>query len=651
MSRINVLDSSVFNRIAAGEVVDRPASVVKELVENSIDSGADSIDVEIKDGGRSIKVTDNGCGMDFEDLSTAFLPHATSKISKISDLEYIHTLGFRGEALPSIASVAKVTLTSRRKEDETGGRIIIENGKVLEKTPVGAPYGTTVNVTDLFANVPARLKFLRSARSEEGEIMSLMQRIILANHNTAISLTVSGKEVYRSEGKGLEEAAYSVYGKDFLKEYDRISCDAPGIEIYGYINKPAFSRHNRSYQTLIVNGRYVVNQELSFWVYNCCSDFLMKRQYPAYVLFINVPADMVDINVHPSKMEVKFIDIGSIKRLLSHSIAQLYSKAAAKPKTIERITEPVDNQTIFFGKDESGAGDIVVQSEMPLNAVPCDGRNEGDITNETADKKPATPLTKSSVTFPDRSAQPRAADRSYSERNFGALSQNSSYATLSEDANPSFRSSLLKDIIADKSGSAAEGYEDISNHEYCGKLFNTYLMVENDKEVILIDQHAAHERLLYDELVREAEQGKNTVQDLLFPYIFDVDWTEAELIDEHLSEINEAGFGVGKLSGNSYSLSSVPLVLSDMDLSVFVTDLIALLKKGKFGKLPFRKNALMQSACKAAIKGSMNITDDDARLLINDICQKHIALFCPHGRPIAVKIKKTEIEKWFKRII
>ena len=259
MSRINVLDSSVFNRIAAGEVVDRPASVVKELVENSIDSGADSIDVEIKDGGRSIKVTDNGCGMDLEDLSTAFLPHATSKISKISDLEYIHTLGFRGEALPSIASVAKVTLTSRRKEDETGGRIIIENGKVLEKTPVGAPYGTTVNVTDLFANVPARLKFLRSARSEEGEIISLMQRIILANHNTAISLTVSGKEVYRSEGKGLEEAAYSVYGKDFLKEYDRISCDAPGIEIYGYINKPAFSRHNRSYQTLIVNGRYVVN--------------------------------------------------------------------------------------------------------------------------------------------------------------------------------------------------------------------------------------------------------------------------------------------------------------------------------------------------------------------------------------------------------
>ena len=650
MSRINVLDSSVFNRIAAGEVVDRPASVVKELVENSIDSGADSIDVEIKDGGRSIKVTDNGCGMDFEDLSTAFLPHATSKISKISDLEYIHTLGFRGEALPSIASVAKVTLTSRRKEDETGGRIIIENGKVLEKTPVGAPYGTTVNVTDLFANVPARLKFLRSARSEEGEIISLMQRIILANHNTAISLTVSGKEVYRSEGKGLEEAAYSVYGKDFLKEYDRISCDAPGIEIYGYINKPAFSRHNRSYQTLIVNGRYVVNQELSFWVYNCCSDFLMKRQYPAYVLFINVPADMVDINVHPSKMEVKFIDIGSIKRLLSHSIAQLYSKAAAKPKTIERITEPVDNETIFFGKDESGAGDIVVQSEMPLNAVPCDGRNEGDITNETADKKPATPLTKSSVTFPDRSAQPRTADRSYSERNFGALSQNSSYATLSEDANPSFRSSLLKDIIADKSGSAAEGYEDISNHEYCGKLFNTYLMVENDKEVILIDQHAAQERIFYERLVSQYENDEKVRQPMLMPILIDVDISCAEKEDVWKPVLDSMGFSVENFGRTSYRVREIPAFMSIGEAEDFLRDFI----DGASEKVSDRNSVvigkLITRSCKAAIKGGDRISEAEAAALIKDLKSCVNPFSCPHGRPTFIKLSKYEIERLFKRV-
>ena len=635
MNKINILDSTVFNRIAAGEVVDRPASVVKELVENSIDSGADSIDIEVKDGGRYIRVTDNGCGIPSDDLKTAFLPHATSKIKDLSDLETISTLGFRGEALPSIASVAHVCMTSRTKESETGGRIIIENGRLLEETATGAPYGTTVIVSDLFANVPARLKFLRSARSEEGEINALVQRIILANYDIAISLTVSGKEIYRSEGKGLEEAAYSVYGPDFLKEYDRICCDASGIEIYGYINKPAFSKHNRSYQTLIVNGRYVVNQEISFWIFNCCSDFLMKRQYPAYVLFVNVPADMVDINVHPSKMEVKFIDIGSIKRLLSHAIAQVHGLSSAQPKTIEFNCEKSSDTGIVLDADEKkGSGAIEIRGETPF-----------DIPTEHAKRE-----NSSGITFPGKNETYRGKDRNYADTS----QTQPAFASVSFGETPRSvpdSTSLLKEIIADGSGLTENGYEDISEHRYCGKLFNTYLLLENNNEVILIDQHAAHERILYEKLTQAADNGKNTVQDLLLPYIFDTDWAESEMIDAHIDEINAVGFGLHKLSGNSYSLSSVPLVLADMDLSVFVSDLIDLLKKGRFGKLPFLKSTLMQTACKAAIKGETDITDDDALLLIRDIRDTRIPLFCPHGRPIAVRIKKSEIEKWFKRIV
>ena len=638
MSRINILDSSVFNRIAAGEVVDRPASVVKELIENSIDSGAKTIDITVSDGGKYIRITDDGCGIEYDDIRTAFMPHATSKIKNIGDLDAISTLGFRGEALPSIASVAKVTLTSRRKEDETGGRIVIENGKILEETATGAPYGTTVIVSGLFANVPARLKFLRSDRSEEGEIISLVQRFILANYDTAISLTVNEKEIYRSEGKGLQEAAYSAIGVSVLKEYDYVHESAPGVEVYGYISKPAFSKHNRSYQTLIVNGRYVVNQEISFWIYNCCAHLLMKRQYPAYVIFINVPADMVDINVHPSKMEVKFIDIGRIKRLLSKAINDSLARASSEPKPIEKKDyreKAGDNDSIFFASDgNTGAGSIELRGEFPFAMTETSGKSKTDTA-----KSPVFPRTSSFA----------SSERSYDT--VRPAHKSSEFAEIRRENTPDTQFSILKEIISEPASKQHDGYEDISSHRYCGKLFNTYIMLESPDEVILIDQHAAHERLLYDELVRSVEEGKNTVQDLMFPYVFDVNYSDAELIDSHIDEIKTIGFELRRLSGNTYSLSSVPLILSDMDLSEFVPELIAQLERGKFGKLSFLKNALMQSACKAAIKGETDITDDDAKLLVKDICEKRIALFCPHGRPIAVRLKKSEIEKWFKRIV
>lgn len=639
MSVINLLDSSVFNRIAAGEVVDRPASVVKELVENSIDSGATVIAVDVSDGGKHIKVTDNGCGMDRDDLRTAFLPHATSKIKTISDLDSITTLGFRGEALPSIASVARVTMTSRRKEDELAGRITLENGKIIEETTVGAPYGTCAEVNDIFKNIPARLKFLRSDRSEEGEISSLVQRFILANYNTAISLTVSGKEVYRSEGKGLKEAIYSVYGADFLKETDFIHCAMPDIELYGYINKPAFSKHNRSYQTLIVNGRYVINQDISFWIYNCFSNLLMKRQYPAYVLFIDLPADMVDINVHPSKMEVKFVDLPRIKKMLTKAISDSIKETAAEPKLIELTHDEASTDT------ENNSG---TDAENVFKENSSAFRDE--IKDDPTDKKDFV----KSVAFKD--PMPELSDISYGKSSYfndnlfgsGAFSMNETPIPHKTESTKTVQSAFLDDMDPIKK---KEGYFDFSLYRYCGKIFNTYLIFEKGDEIILIDQHAAHEKLLYTKYAEAVEKGTNSVQDLLFPYIFDVDYAESELIDEHESEIAELGFGLNKLSGNSYSLSYIPLILSGMDFREFTASLVELLKNNRLSKLNIIKNEVMQSACKAAIKGETDISESDVRLLINDICEGRIELFCPHGRPIAVRIAKTEIEKWFKRIV
>lgn len=639
MSVINLLDSSVFNRIAAGEVVDRPASVVKELVENSIDSGATVIVVDVSDGGKHIKVTDNGCGMDRDDLRAAFLPHATSKIKTISDLDSITTLGFRGEALPSIASVARVTMTSRRKEDELAGRITLENGKIIEETTVGAPYGTCAEVNDIFKNIPARLKFLRSDRSEEGEISSLVQRFILANYNTAISLTVSGKEVYRSEGKGLKEAIYSVYGANFLKETDFIHCAMPDIELYGYINKPAFSKHNRSYQTLIVNGRYVINQDISFWIYNCFSNLLMKRQYPAYVLFIDLPADMVDINVHPSKMEVKFVDLPRIKKMLTKAISDSIKETATEPKLIELTRDEASTAT----ENNSSTEAENVFKENPSTF----GK---DTTDDPTDKKDFV----KSVTFKD--PMPDLSDISYGKSSYfndnlfgsGAFSMNETPIPHKSESTKTVQSAFLDDMDPIKK---KEGYFDFSLYRYCGKIFNTYLIFEKGDEIILIDQHAAHEKLLYTKYAEAVERGTNSVQDLLFPYIFDVDYAESELIDEHESEIAELGFGLNKLSGNSYSLSYIPLILSGMDFREFTASLVELLKNNRLSKLNIIKNEVMQSACKAAIKGETDISESDIRLLINDICEGRIELFCPHGRPIAVRIAKTEIEKWFKRIV
>ncbi len=624
--RINVLDSSVFNRIAAGEVVDRPASVAKELVENAIDSGATAISVFVDKGGRYIRVTDNGCGIAAEDVKTAFLPHATSKIREISDLDAISTLGFRGEALPSIASVAKVTMLTKRPEDELGTEYIIENGKEIGFTEKGAPNGTTVTVDELFANVPARLKFMRSDRSEEGDITSLLQRLAIANYNVSFSFSARGKEVFSTSGKGLKEAIYAIYGMNFLEETQFISSSMSDIALFGYINKPTFSKHNRSYQTLIVNGRYVVNSDISFWIYNCFSNFLMKRQYPAYVLFLNLPNDMVDINVHPSKMEVKFVDFGIIRKMLSSAISEALKESAHTPSEIALGGREESSHEAYFGGSSPAGG------------------TKSEVANKDGEILKPPPIGLDDV-FPDISFA------GSSVLNDSAFSSPTNVPRISVDPPKERQFGILHDVIEDVSGQKATPKLRLSEYKYIGKMFDTYLMLEKGDEVLIIDQHAAHERILYDSLSESVEKGADTVQTLLVPYIFDVGPRDSVLIDENIDEITSLGFALNRLSGQTYSLSALPLLLSGAGLGDLVSSMIDALKTCRLSKKTFLKEQLMQSACKAAVKGRMDLSDGEIKKLLQTIEEKNIELLCPHGRPIAVKLKETEVEKWFKRIV
>ncbi|MBQ8211038.1 MAG: DNA mismatch repair endonuclease MutL, partial [Treponema sp.] len=323
MSKINILDPSIYNLIAAGEVVERPVSVVKELVENSIDAGATDITVEIKDGGTTfIQISDNGSGIDESDFKAVFLPHATSKIKIASDLETIGTLGFRGEALASIASVAKVTLTSRTSESELASCLSVEGGVYGEITKIGANVGTTITVKDLFFCVPARAKFLKKNKTEEQEITSIMTRIILAHPEIYFTYIVDGKKNLSSLGSTAKEALFSVYGKSAVAETIEVKASRDGVSVYGFVGKPTFSKSNRTYQTLIVNGRYVVNLTVQTAVTNAYGDFLMKRQYPFFVLYLTVPSDEIDVNVHPNKLDVRFLKTPLIYSVVFEAVSR-----------------------------------------------------------------------------------------------------------------------------------------------------------------------------------------------------------------------------------------------------------------------------------------------------------------------------------------
>ena len=664
MAKINILDSSVFNRIAAGEVVDRPYSVVKEFVENSLDAGAKNIAVEIERGGKDrICVTDDGEGIERGELRAAFLPHATSKIARAEDLDHIQTLGFRGEALASIASVARVTLRSRAKGAEEAYELRCEGGKLGDVTPCALGGGTQIEAESLFYNTPVREKFMRTDRGEEGEISNFVARFILGNPEVAFRYIADGKLSMQSFGGGLEEAVAAVYGAGVLAQCCRIDAEKHGIRLRGYLGKPSFTKANRTYQSAFVNGRYIVNNTVSSAISNAYASYLMKRQYPFYVLFIDVPPEIVDVNVHPNKADVRFennqVIYGCIYSIVSAVLdgnaaaldfvvgAKGMSAGVAAPLKGEDAPAPAA-PAAAAGQEalspREAAADTKEGGFAPQNAVENEKIGGLHSTTRDIDRQNYDEL----FNFAKPSQMRGGAPLIFHDSGSGAV-------RAAADVPPPLPGEDIfaenKRFLEERERRAKQQKWILDNAVFRGALFNTYLLYEEGDDVYIIDQHAAHERLLFDRLKAEMDARNVMRQPMLVPYILTANAEEHAFLSEHLSEVESIGFDIEEFGGGSFKISTVPLDLRDIDIGAFFADLLAEVGSLRGIRLSdLLRDKIAMTACKHAVKGGMLLTDAEKEKLFS-MLHGDMGLKCPHGRPVCVRLTKTEVEKMFKRIV
>ncbi len=644
MAKINILDKKIYNRIAAGEVVERPYSVIKELIENAIDAGATDIDVTIEDGGkRLMRVSDNGCGISREDLPKAFLPHATSKISAVEDLDKILTLGFRGEALASIGSVSKATILSKTKDDEMGNIIVCEGGVIGDADVYPSDTGTTVSVENLFFNTPARAKFLKASKSEETDITNIITRLILSHPDIAFKYTSDGKVMLQSFGGGLDEAIIEIYGYNTITDCIPIETEKNGIKISGFIGKNYFTKPNRTYQTVILNGRYVVNNTIQSSMHNAYAAYLMKRQYPFYVLKIDMSPETVDVNVHPNKTDVRFIDNQVIYSTLYSVVTKVLDGSAAALE----IVKPNNYVPI-----DEGSRPIIPQKPITpdeIGEAHCDRPFVSGFNEELLDQ-----------TIWGRYNKSKSAEKEEEfEKTFDV-------ADSHDDEPRELGGNKIDDIFAEnkkyiaemEAKKAAEEAEKARQEELkvepefkvIGQILATYLILEKENDIYFIDQHAAHERLLYDKFIEEYKSGNVAEQTMLVPYIFRVNESESEFIIGKFPELRKAGFDISEYDVNEFAVYSVPVLLFDMDLKSFFDDLLSDISFKKETMPELIHDKIAMKACKAAIKSGKILSEDEIDALLKAM-KYNTALRCPHGRPVTVKISRTEIDKWFKRIV
>ncbi len=658
MSKINILDKSIYSLIAAGEVVERPRSIVKELLENSIDAGATNIVIEITNGGlESIKVSDNGCGIAKEDLQAAFLPHATSKISKAEDLEHIGTLGFRGEALSTIAAVSKVTMITKTENADCGNIIKISGGEIESIEPIGCSNGTTIYSKDIFYNIPARRKFLGKPRSEEAEITNIVARIILSHPDIAIEYVSDGKQIYKSTGAGLFDAIYSIYGKSVINNLIEVKFDRDGIKVWGYVGKPSFAKHNRTYQTLIVNGRYVVNQTVSTAIFKSFENYLMKNLFPFFVLNMELDLSEVDVNVHPNKMDIKFANTKKVFEIMLIEISKVLLDSINLENVVMTNAESVemnpkinlnnlqvinDNEGISYSKN------IIDNQNTAINSVkdnttsyirPQEVLIENDIIDNNKDKN-----TKFSFDYNQK------FDISPIDNFNGEYVLHSPSDVEQKITEISNRAQL---VIADDSKiqDASQILND-SNYQVIGTLFDTYIVLQFADYIYLIDQHAGHERVLFDKLCKELKDGSVISQPLLIPYTFTTNSIETSFMLNILDEINNLGFEIDEFGNNVFRVSSVPLILKNISLKNFFADILKDINAPKLNlsEIDVIYDFLASTACKHAIKAYDKLDKSQIDFLL-ELLKDTPVLLCPHGRPIVLKITEKEIEKWFKRIV
>lgn len=640
MPQIAVLDKHTVDQIAAGEVVERPASVVKELVENAIDAGATAITVEIKQGGTSfIRITDNGCGIEKEQISTAFLRHATSKITRVSDLLTIQSLGFRGEALSSIAAVAQVEFISKTNEGLTGARYVIEGGVEKSLEEIGAPEGTTILVRNLFYNVPARSKFLKTATTEGNYISAYMEQLALSQPCVSFKYILNGQVRFQTTGRGeLKEIIYQIYGRDIARELLPVSYHDGELSIQGYIGKPVISRGNRNFENYYVNGRYVKDKIIMKGIEEGYRTFMMQHQYPFTCLCYTLPGTQVDINVHPAKMEVRF---SSQEDIYFH--------------TKEAILQTLHSDELVFNtgeRDTKKTSASVVPKKEVLPEPFEQKRREQVLPAAGKQDKPLAP--------PPKATKLAAWPVKEEQVHYGSTPKTESPVSVQQNAQPAPRqassekkeaSEPLQLSFFDKESHFPLAEE--KNYRIIGQLFETYWLFELEDTLYIMDQHAAHEKVMFERLMREHKERTVTSQMISPPIILHPSLQEMELLKEHRDVFMEYGFELEPFGSDAMAIRSIPHNLYGIADRPLFDELLAEceqnLCKSESREVIGQRIATM--ACKAAVKGSSRMSVPEAQSLVRELMTLDNPYQCPHGRPTIIRMTKTEIEKKFRRIV
>lgn len=668
MAEIHVLDNATIDKIAAGEVVERPASVVKELVENAMDAGAHAVTVEIKEGGiEFIRVTDDGFGIEHDQLRNAFMRHATSKISSVVDLMSLQSMGFRGEALSSIAAVSKVEIVTKTKNDMTGTRLCMEGAKETAFEEVGAPDGTTFMVRNLFFNTPVRRKFLKTAMTEASYITDLLEHLALSRPEISFKYVINGQTKFYTNGDGdIKAIIYRIFGRDIANEMIEFRAVDGDIVLEGFLGRPTLNRANRNFENYFVNRRYIKSKIISKAIEEGYQSYMMQHRYPFCVVHITVPTETVDVNVHPTKMEVRFSNQNSIYKLIAENIADFLSRQemipdvtlgsnkGKKEKTAKiEAPEPfekerkMENTVPNVLKEESGYHSSYDYKDMKKSYDYNDKNRQMDTSNDFfVDNREHTILP------------PKTAELTSTDKSSPVLSKILG-APVKEPEVKNYGVIKSKDqIIVEKPEQLNFFDEKIltkeAKQEYriVGQVFDTYWIIEYRDKMLMIDQHAAHEKVKYEQILQKVEHNEIYTQILTPPVVISVTPKEAALINGYEQYFKELGFEIEDFGMNAFAVRGVPIDLFGHDIKELFEEILTQMTESPVRGVPqIIREKIASMACKAAVKGNNSLTYEEADKLIEQLLELDNPYNCPHGRPTIISMSKYEVEKKFKRIV
>lgn len=639
MRKIAVLDQNTIDKIAAGEVVERPASVVKELVENAVDAGSTAITVEIKDGGISfIRVTDNGGGIPKEQVPLAFLRHATSKIQRVEDLLWISSLGFRGEALSSISAVSQMEVITKTPEALTGVRYIIEGGQEKALEEIGAPNGTTMLVRNLFYNTPARGKFLKTAMTEAGYVSSYIEQLALSHQNISFKYMVNGQtRLHTSGNANLKDVIYGIYGRDITRELLPVSIERPGISISGFIGKPVVARGNRNFENYYINGRYVKSKLLMKAIEEAYKPFMMQHKYPFVCLHYTIEGEAIDVNVHPTKMEVRFQNQGAVYNATYDMIQEALSGRELIPQVEleKKQAKPVQQKLSAPEPFETGFKQQTVRQQP---AAPSYLKEEPAAYVPEVAKAPEMPQISRQVGI--RPAVHIEVQGTQQEEPKEEPTKTVEHTVVQQPK----QMELFDDKLLSKEARA--------RHRIIGQLFDTYWLVEYENTFYIIDQHAAHEKVLYEKFMKEFSNRDILSQMVSPPQVISLNLQEDMLLKAHMEVFQELGFEISEFGGREYSIHGVPADLYGCSVQDFFVEVLDGLENENTKQASeLLAGKIATAACKAAVKGNNRLSFEEADQLIGQLLGLDNPYHCPHGRPTIVSMSKYELEKKFKRIV